>query len=374
MLLRDRLRLAAASEYLSSIVSRFTEVRISFAMMCSAMATRDGLEASITFIRTFSTSLPRYILGAMRAYLLAAGLSLALAGSAFAQTGRLVGVVKDDHGDLVKGATIIAENPDASPTSFTATSDEKGRFAMIGLRSGVWQLRATAPGYASDGGELNVRSGPTATPPVTFTLQKLIVPPSALGTTAPKDLQTALASADALYNSQEWDQAIAAYSAILQKSPSLSVINLQIAAAYRNKKAFDSAITAYNALLKTDPTNDKAKVGIAMTNLEKGDLAMAERTLEIAAQAPGATREVFYDLGEVKLARSQADEAVKAYERAAQVDPTWGKPPFALGRLALNKGDAPGARKYFKSVIDVDPVSPEAAQATTMLRQLDQLK
>jgi Flp pilus assembly protein TadD len=310
----------------------------------------------------------------MRAYLLAAGLSLALAGSAFAQTGRLVGVVKDDHGDLVKGATIIAENPDASPTSFTATSDEKGRFAMIGLRSGVWQLRATAPGYASDGGELNVRSGPTATAPVTFTLQKLIVPPSALGTTAPKDLQTALASADALYNSQEWDQAIAAYSAILQKSPSLSVINLQIAAAYRNKKAFDSAITAYNALLKTDPTNDKAKVGIAMTNLEKGDLAMAERTLEIAAQAPGATREVFYDLGEVKLARSQADEAVKAYERAAQVDPTWGKPPFALGRLALNKGDAPGARKYFQSVIDVDPVSPEAAQATTMLRQLDQLK
>jgi TolA-binding protein len=83
---------------------------------------------------------------------------------------------------------------------------------------------------------------------------------------------------------------------------------------------------------------------------------------------------VFYDLGEVKLARSQADEAVKAYERAAQVDPTWGKPPFALGRLALNKGDAAGARKYFQSVIDVDPVSPEAAQATTMLRQLDQLK
>ena len=101
---------------------------------------------------------------------------------------------------------------------------------------------------------------------------------------------------------------------------------------------------------------------------------MAERTLEIAAQAPGATREVFYDLGEVKLARSQADEAVKAYERAAQIDPTWGKPPFALGRIAMNKGDAAGARKYFQTVIDVDPVSPEAAQATTMLRQLDQLR
>lgn len=311
----------------------------------------------------------------MRSCLLAALLLVALAGNAAAQSGgRVTGVVKDDHGDPVKGATIIAENPDASPSSFTASSDEKGRFGIIGLRSGVWSMRARAPGYWSDGGELRVRGMPAVNPPVTFTLQKLVVPPSALGTTAPKDLQAALASADSMYNNQRWDEAIAAYAAILEKSPSLSVINLQIAAAYRNKKAFDSAIAAYNQLLKADPNNDKAKIGIAMTNFEKGDLDMAERTLEIAAKSPGATREVFYDLGEVKLARSQADEAVKAYERAAQADPTWGKPPFALGRIALNKGDATTARKYFQTVVDVDPISPEAAQATTILRQLDQLR
>ncbi|HEY3044408.1 MAG TPA: tetratricopeptide repeat protein [Vicinamibacterales bacterium] len=308
----------------------------------------------------------------MRAYLLASVMLMAVTGSAAAQAGRVTGVVKDDHGDTVKGATIIAENPDASPSSFTASTDEKGRFSMIGLRSGVWQLRASAPGYATDGGELNVRSLPGVTAPVTFTLQKFIIPPSAVGSTSPKDLQAALAGADALYNNQQWDEAITAYSAILQKSPSLSVINLQIAAAYRNKKAYDSAITTYNALLKTDPNNDKAKVGIAMANLEKGDLETAERTLETAAQAPGATREVFYDLGEVKVARSQPDEAIKAYERAAQIDPTWGKPAFALGRIALNKGDTGSARKYFQSVIDVDPISPEAAQATTMLSQLAQ--
>jgi tetratricopeptide (TPR) repeat protein len=111
-----------------------------------------------------------------------------------------------------------------------------------------------------------------------------------------------------------------------------------------------------------------------MTNLEKGDLDMAERTLETAAQTQGATREVLYDLGEVKLARSRSDDAVKAYERAAQIDPTWGKPPFALGRMALTKGDTAAARKYFQTVIDIDPISPEGAQATTMLRQLDQLR
>ena len=34
----------------------------------------------------------------------------------------------------IKGATVTAENPDASPSSFTATTDDKGRFSIIGLQ------------------------------------------------------------------------------------------------------------------------------------------------------------------------------------------------------------------------------------------------
>src|SRR3954471_12753263 len=155
----------------------------------------------------------------MRASFLAAVLLIAVADHAVAQTGRVAGIVKDDRGDAVKGATVIAENPDASPSSFTATTDERGRFGIIGLRSGVWSIRASAPGYSSDGGELNVRTLPATAPPITFVLQKLIVPPSALGSTAPKYRQSALANADSLFNSQRWDEAIAAYTAILDKSP-----------------------------------------------------------------------------------------------------------------------------------------------------------
>jgi Tfp pilus assembly protein PilF len=308
--------------------------------------------------------------GPMRLPILATVMLVSLAGHAAAQQGRVTGTVRDERGEPVRGAIILAENADASPNSFTASTDDKGRFAMIGLKSGIWSFRAGAVGHTSDGGELNVRAGVNA--PINFRLQKLVAPPSALGSVAPKDLQTALANADGLYNKQRWDDAISAYQAILERSPSLSVINLQIASAYRNKKSYDEAIAAYNALLKADPNNDKAKVGIAMANLEKGDLEMAERTLETAAQAPTAPREVFFDLGEVKMARSQPDQALKAYERAAQIDPAWGKPPLALGRIALNRGDRDAARRYFQTVLDIDPVSPEAGQATTLLEQLNQ--
>lgn len=315
---------------------------------------------------------------------LAALVIAVIADGAAAQTGRVVGSVRNESGEPVKGATVLAENPDAFPKSFTATTDNKGRFAMIGLRSGIWTLFAQAPGFEAQAGRLQVRAGGGG-PAVTFTLKKEPAPAlSAIGGLAAKDLQTDLQAADQLYNSKQWDDAIQKYQAILTKAPALSVINLQIAQAYRNKaddlktrdaKAdakpiYDQAIGAYQALLKTDPNSDKAKVGIGMTNLEKGELDVAEQTLDEAAGGANATREVFLNLGEVKFAKGKRDEATKAYQRAAQMDPYWGKPVFALGKAALATGDKDGAIQYFEKVLAVDPLSPEAVQSQTMVDQL----
>jgi TolA-binding protein len=297
---------------------------------------------------------------------------VALAGSVAAQTGRVGGVVKDEAGNPIKGATITAENPAASPNSFTATTDDKGRFSIIGLKSGPWAFTAQAPSFAPESGKLNVSTIGAPNPPLTFTLKKGggAGPASVLGGTAAKDLQADLAVADQLYNSQKFDEAIAVYRQIMAKAPSLSVINLQIAAAYRNKKDYDNAIAAYNDLLKSDPNNDKAIVGLGMTNLEKGDLKAAEDTLTRAAEGAKPTREVFYNLGEVKFSKGQTDEAATWYQKASDLDPAWGKPIFKLALVALNKGDKDGTIRMMEKVISADPTSPEAAQAKTVIEQL----
>ncbi|MBI3493343.1 MAG: tetratricopeptide repeat protein [Acidobacteria bacterium] len=296
----------------------------------------------------------------------------ALAGTAAAQTGRVGGQVKDEAGQPIKGATVTAENPNASPNSFTATTDDKGRFSIIGLKTGPWTFTAQAPGFAPEAGRLEVKTIGAPNPPLAFTLKKGGGPAGAgaLGGVAAKDLQAELAAADQFYNTQKWDEAIAAYRAIMTKAPALSVINLQIAAAYRNKKDYDSALAAYTTLLQADPNNDRAKIGIGMTNLEKGDLDAAEKTLTAASQSTTATREVFYNLGEVLFAKSKNDEASQAYGRASQMDPNWGKPLFGLAKIALNKGDKDGAIQAFEKVVAADPNSPEAAQAKAVVEQL----
>src|SRR5919204_5078175 len=145
--------------------------------------------------------------------------------SAIAQTGRVGGVVKDEQGQPIKGATVTAENPSASPSTFTATTDDKGRFSIIGLRTGQWTFTAQAPGFGPETGRMPVNTIGAPNPPLTFTLRKGggAAPAGALGGIAAKDLQTELAAADALYNQQKWDDAVAAYRAILAKAPALSV-------------------------------------------------------------------------------------------------------------------------------------------------------
>ncbi len=79
---------------------------------------------------------------------------------------------------------------------------------------------------------------------------------------------------------------------------------------------------------------------------------------------------MFYNLGEVKFAKGQPDDAAKWYQKASDADPSWGKPIFKLGLVALNKGDKDGTIKMMEKVIAADPTSQEAAQAKAVIEQL----
>ena len=300
----------------------------------------------------------------------AATLLLFVASSAAAQVGRVSGLVKDDAGNPIKGATVTAENPNIGPTTYTATTDDKGRFTIIGLRAGQWRFSAFAPGHAGDVGEMAVRFG-SPNPPVAFTLRKNGPSPSApLGNVTARDLQAQLTAADGLFTQLKWDEAIAAYRAILAKTPALSSINLQLAASYRQKKDFQNAVASYEALLAADPASDKARIGLAQLSEERGDRAAAEATLDTAAQSGNAGRDLYYSLAEMKSTGGAAADAARWYQKAVEADPSWGKPRYKLGMLAMASGDRAAAARFLNDVLTVDPVSAEAALARTALEQL----
>ena len=67
------------------------------------------------------------------------------AGEVFAQmgTGRVSGTVKDTEGNPIEGAKIVAEMT-SGDFELEATSDEKGRWAILGFRKGSYQFTVSA--------------------------------------------------------------------------------------------------------------------------------------------------------------------------------------------------------------------------------------
>ena len=291
---------------------------------------------------------------------------------ATAQTGRIGGTIKDTNGQPIKGATVVAENPAAAPSSFTATTDDRGRYSMIGLKSGTWKITASAPGFAPQAGNVPIKTIGAPLPPVDFTL----APGGggagggALAGANTKELQGELDKAEAMVNAKDYAGAIGIYEAMLAKVPALTALQLQIGGLYRMQKQYDQAIATYKKIPAGDANADKATIEIGMTLLEKNDLAGAEATLSTAAQSTSANKEVFYALGEVMFAKGSTDEAVKHYERASEIDPNWGKPLFKLGLAKLQKADTAGTIAIMEKLIQVDPPSAEAAQAKALVEQL----
>ena len=194
-----------------------------------------------------------------------------LAAPAAAQSGKIQGIVRDTNGLPIQGATIRAVHPEAGEVhSSTATTDSNGRFAMLGMRvSPGWHFIAEAPGFLSAEGIARVRSQLLA--PIVFTLERDLSPPPGALTL---DVRRNITAANALRDAGRYDQAIAAYEAILGRNAKLTTVNLVLAGVYREKAKGESdtaarqallekAVAAYNALLMDDADNERARLDLA---------------------------------------------------------------------------------------------------------------
>ena len=222
----------------------------------------------------------------MRRIFIFATLALALAAAASAQTaGRITGTIKDPDGKPIKGATVRATN-DAVNAQITSTTDDKGRFAMIGVRTGRWSIVAEAPNFLPLQGASDVSS--SNMPVLALTLQRDPGPmPGALSKTISEDV----AAAETLRKAGRYDDAIAAYQSIQSKNTRLTTVNMMLATLYREKATQEKdatarqallgrAITAYTDLLKNDDANVRARVELGVTQMAAGNIDAAAKSFQ----------------------------------------------------------------------------------------------
>jgi tetratricopeptide (TPR) repeat protein len=191
-------------------------------------------------------------------------LAVCVAGTrAYAQVIRIGGTVKDANGRPVRGALITAENPDQAPARMTVTSNDKGQFAFLGIRRGLWTMTVEAPGYETQRVSQPVASG-SRQEAIEVRLTKSSTPVALpLDGIKGDDLQQRMDRAEALAANGDFDGAVAAWRDLLSRVPALTSIYLRIGALYERKPDLNRAIEAYQQLLQLEPANEKARAALA---------------------------------------------------------------------------------------------------------------
>jgi tetratricopeptide (TPR) repeat protein len=184
-----------------------------------------------------------------------------------AQIGRVAGTVTDEEGRPIKGATITAENRDQAPSTFTSSSDERGRFALLGLRRATWAIAIQAPGFEPAFTRMDVVTT-RPNPPLTIRLMKgsAPAPPGPLAGVDLKDVQRRIDRGAALAAAGDLSGAMAAYRELLERVPALTALHFEIGGLHERLNDRDAAAAAYRRLREIDPGHTRAKAALERLN------------------------------------------------------------------------------------------------------------
>ncbi len=294
--------------------------------------------------------------------------------------GRIVGTVTDENGAPIEGALVIVQST-RGETKLEGRSDDKGRFAIVGLGSGSWRVTASIEGYQSASIEMSVRQL-SQNPPISFALRKL----SGLAAfAADKEGLALFDQGNDLLSQGDYDEALRRFEAFAAKHPEIYQVRLNIGTCYLKKEEFDRAESEFKLVLdkvmeihgdlKKDPDASlRASTGLGEVFLRRGDFDSAQKYLAQAVDISPQDEAAAYNVGELLFSNQKIDEAIRYLELATQIKKDWPKPYLKLGYVYLNKGDFAKALENFNAFISLDPENPEAAQVKSIIETIEKMK
>lgn len=316
---------------------------------------------------------------------LISGLSLALLFTFIAAQedmgkGRITGTVADENGEPLEGAQVIAQST-RSETKLEGRSDDKGRFAIVGLGTGTWRVSASAEGYQSASIEMSVRQL-SQNPPITFTLKKLS---GMAAFAADKGALALFDQGNVLFGQGDYDGALKIFEEFVAKYPDVYQAHLNIATCYLKKDELDKAESEFQLVLnkvmethgdlkKDVDASLRASTGLGEVYLRRGDLDSAQKYLAQAIDISPRDETAAYNVGELLFSNQKIDEAIRYLELATQIKKDWPKPYLKLGYVYLNKGDFAKALENFNTFLSLDPENPEAPQVKSIIETIEKMK
>jgi tetratricopeptide (TPR) repeat protein len=310
------------------------------------------------------------------------GLSAALWGQLGMGNGRIKGTVKDEAGKMLAGAKILVTNQTYKNT-FSATSDDKGRWSVAGVASGWYEIRVSMEGFPEAKSELNVSFVRQLTQTLDVTMKKVQVPSGKEPASKKNALAILVNEANALYQQKNYLEAAAKYGQALQSNPSEYALNVNLGNCHLEMGENDKALEAYLKFLadvKADKGTwngnaDAARVlsMIGRIYLDRGDVEKGKEYFKSAIDAFPNDEIIPFNLGEILFNQGQADQAIEYLQIAVKLKGDWAPPYLKLGYAYLNKGEYKSALESLKKFLELAPEDPQAATVKALIPQLEEL-
>lgn len=282
---------------------------------------------------------------------------------AWAQVGRLRGVVVDAEGKPVRGAVLMIDRLDQNG-NYEVKTNKKGQYIHAGLPLGDYGIRLLIDGEEMDRVQ-GVRVSPAKQAVVDF---DLIAPEERATTNAPANEKQLEGMSDA--EREEYEAALKARQEQMAQNEALnSAFNTGMQAL--KSKDYPTAIESLKAAAEFSPEQDviwgnlgQAQADFALTKTGDEQTAlMADASMAYSKAMEIAPTKTIYpnNLGLALMQSGKVDEGMAMLEKAVAIDPAnGGQSYYNVGVVLSNRGDADGALAAFRKATEVQPDYAEA--------------
>ena len=305
--------------------------------------------------------------------MLAFVVSLAVTGTALAQGGMIKGKVLDAQGQVVPDAKVSIVATESDARHFETTSDKKGEFIQIGLKSGAYKITATKDKIGTQTLMTTVRQGGSGS-----NLEFRLSPVSGLTAADTKKmaaLQAAFTAANDAAKAGNQDLAITKYQEAIALQPECKDCYVSIGYAQTEKKSYDAAEASFKKAIELDANAAEASSGLAaLYNAQKKyDLAQAagaKAASLMPAGGGGGGAEASYNQGVILFNSQKFADAKVQFENAVKANPGMALAQYQLGMTSLNLGQIPDAVKALETYLTLEPNGEKAAEVKAAIPAL----
>lgn len=303
-----------------------------------------------------------------------------MAGEDWRGNGRLSGTIVDKGtGKPVANAKIALRKGGSGGPD--VTSDSNGKWAVLGLSSGGWNMDVSAAGYVTRQISLGITENQRV-PPMKIELEPQAAAAQPAAEAAPaveqvkiggqvvsKEIADAVEAGNAALGAKNYKEAVANYEKSVAAMPGFMPLKFALARAYYGANDLPKATAAMEDVYKSEPTNAQYASLYANMLLEQGQLDKAKDVIEKLPEG-ALDMNTLLNAGIALMNKKQPGAAMTYFNKAVNLDPKSHLGYYYRGLAKIQQGKGKDAKPDLQKVIELAPTSDEAKDAQEYLKSI----